>query len=280
MAERMAGERFMPLETEITSTTNNLVKETAKLAQKKYRNETKLFLIEGQKAVEEAVSLGINLENVFVLKEKAVKYSHIKNKILTNEAVLKKISTTETAPEIVATAKQIGFSGKDILSKNKIVLLENIKDSGNLGTILRTCTALGVEAVILAGDTVDIYNPKTVRSAVGNMFKIPFLTLKSVCEVKKLLQSHKFYAAVVPQPGTTSIIGLKLPEKSVIMFGSEADGLSAEAIKISDEKITIPISKTVESLNLSAAATICIWELFNNPAGRTQRHRFCRSNHK
>lgn len=253
----------MPI-IEINSTTNNLVKETAKLAQKKYRNEKKLFLIEGQKAVEEAFSLGIEFENVFVLKEKAEKYSQFNQKILTNEAVLKKISTTETAPEIVATAKQIAFSQKDIISKNKIILLENIKDSGNLGTILRTCTALGVEAIILTGETVDIYNPKTIRAAVGNLFKIPFLSVKSAAEVKKILPGHKFYATVVATAEAKNIIGLKLPQKAVIMFGSEADGLSSDAIKICDVKITIPMSKTVESLNLSTAATICIWELFKN----------------
>lgn len=254
----------MPLENEITSTTNNLIKETAKLAQKKYRNETKMFLIEGQKAVEEAFLLGIEFENVFVLKEKAEKYSRIKNKILTNEAVLKKISTTETAPEILATAKQIEFSKNDIAEKNKIVLLENIKDSGNLGTILRTCTALGVEAVILAGETVDIYNPKTVRSAVGNMFKIPFLCLKSAAAAREILPKHEFWGTVIPQNGSQSIIGLELSSKAVLMFGSEADGLSGEAVKICDKKITIPMSKTVESLNLSTAVTICIWELFKN----------------
>ncbi len=253
----------MPI-IEINSTTNNLVKETAKLAQKKYRNETKLFLLEGQKAVEEAFSLGLEFENIFVLKEKAAKYSQFNQKILTNEAVLKKISTTETAPEIVATAKQIAFSQKDIISKSKIVLLENIKDSGNLGTILRTCTALGVEAIILAGDTVDIYNPKTIRAAVGNLFKIPFLSVKSATETKKILPEHKFYATVVANAEAKNIIELKLPQKAVIMFGSEADGLSSDAIEICDVKITIPMSKTVESLNLSTAATICIWELFKN----------------
>lgn len=252
------------VDIEITSTTNNLVKETTKLAQKKYRNESKLFLLEGQKAVEEAFALNINFENVFILKEKAEKYSQFPKKILTNEAVLKKISTTQTPPEIIATAKQIEFSKKDISSKNKIILLENIKDSGNLGTIFRTATALGVEAIILSGETADIYNPKTIRSAVGNIFKIPFITIKDINEAKKLLPNHKFYATVVPQKNTTNITQLSLPSKAVIMFGSEASGLSNNAITISDKKITIPISKNVESLNLSTAVTICIWELFKN----------------
>jgi len=249
---------------EITSTTNNLVKETAKLSQKKYRTQTKLFLIEGQKAVEEAFALHIQFENVFVLKEKATKYSQFKNAVFVNNAVMKKITTTETEPEIIAVAKQLNFSEKEISQKNKIILLENIKDNGNLGTIVRTCTALGIDAIMLVGDTADIYNPKTVRSAVGNLFKIPFISIKSVNEAKNLLKEHKFLATVVPQAGAENITNTKLPQKAVIMFGSEADGLTAEAVKIADKKITIPISKKVESLNLSTAVTICVWELMKN----------------
>lgn len=246
---------------EIISTTNNLVKETAKLANKKYRNETGLFLIEGQKAVEEAFELGIKFEQVFIKKEKAEKFKKFANPILTNEAVLKKISTTETAPEIIAIAKQISFSIKDIITKKRIVLLENIKDSGNLGTIVRTCTAMGVDAIVLCGETVDVYNPKTVRSAVGNLFKIPFINIKSITELKNKLTNHEFFATVVPQKDSISVIDLKLPQNAVIMFGSEANGLSKEAIELADKKITIPMSTSVESLNLSTAVTICIWEL-------------------
>lgn len=246
---------------EITSTTNTLVKEVAKLAQKKYRNETKLFLIEGQKAVEEAFALNLEFKHIFILKGKIQKYPQFKDAILTNEAVLKKISTTETAPEIIAVAKQLEFRLKDISSKNKIVLLENIKDSGNLGTIFRTCTALGVEGIILAGDTVDVYNPKTVRSAVGNLFKIPFISVENTEKIKQIFSEHEILATVVPQEDAHNIIGLKLSHKTIIMFGSEATGLSNEAIKLADKKITIPISSEVESLNLSTAATICIWEL-------------------
>lgn len=247
---------------EITSTTNSLVKEVSKLAQKKYRNETNLFLIEGQKAVEEASELNIEFENIFILKDKASKYPQFENVILTNEAVLKKISTTETAPEIVVVARQIKYEIKEVANKNKIVLLENIKDSGNLGTIFRTCTALGVDAIILAGDTVDVYNPKTVRSAVGNLFKTPFISIKNINEVRAICPKHELLATVVPQENTHSVIGLDIKPQTILMFGSEAKGLSDEAIKIADKKITIPISSEVESLNLSTAATICIWELF------------------
>jgi len=249
---------------EITSTTNNLIKEIAKLAQKKYRKETGLFIIEGQKAADEARKLNIEFTNVFVLKDKIQKYSQYASAISVTPAVMKKISTTETEPEIIAVAKQLEYSVNDIQNKNKIVLLENIKDSGNLGTIIRTCTALKADAIILTGETADIYNPKTVRAAVGNLFKIPFINLKSAKEAKNLLKNHILYATVVNDKKAEDIKNLKPADKFVIMFGSEADGLTQESENLADVKITIPLSKDVESLNLSTAVTICVWEILKH----------------
>ena len=157
---------------EITSINNDLVKETVKLQQKKYRTEN--FLLEGYKPVEEAYNAGINIEYAFVLKEKADAYKFLGDKvILTNEQVLKKISTTDTAPDIVAVGHKKSYSAENLKKAKKVVLLENIKDYGNLGTILRTSVAFGADAIVLYGESVDLYNPKCVRSSVGNLWKIP-----------------------------------------------------------------------------------------------------------
>ena len=122
---------------EITSVSNELVKETAKLQQKKYRDESGEFLLEGYKAVEEWCKDGNGFKRIFVLKEKASKYPFLGgNLILTNSAVLKKISSTVTEPEIVAVAEKIKFDEKVLKSAKKVLLLEGIKDAGNLGTIL------------------------------------------------------------------------------------------------------------------------------------------------
>ena len=156
----------------ITSVTNDLVKETAKLLQRKYRKDK--FLLEGTKCIEEAIEFGLDIENLFVL-EGSKEFREFENRIETTEAVLSKISSTESAPKAVAVAKQ--FQRKWSNDYKKVVLLENIKDAGNLGTILRTAAAFNVDAVVLYGDTVDLYNPKCVRSSVGNLWKIPVFEL-------------------------------------------------------------------------------------------------------
>lgn len=247
------------MEKEIKSVNNELVKETVKLQQKKYRDESKKFLLEGFKPIEEAYAAKIEIEKVFVLKEKEGKYKFLKEKcIFTNEAVLKKISTTDSAPEAVAVAKQKIFTLNDIKSAKKVVLLEKIKDLGNLGTILRTAKAFSQDAVILYGNTVDLYNPKCVRSAVGNLWKIPVVQVK---DFKTLKEKFENYEKVATLPKGKALREFKINQPYLIMFGSEADGLSQELIDFSTQKITIKMNSEVESLNLSVSVGITLYTL-------------------
>lgn len=247
---------------EITSVNNELVKQVVKLQQKKYRDEEKKFLLEGFKPIEEAFSSGLEIENVFVLKEKASKYSFLKEKvIITNEAVLKKISTTDTPPDAVAIAKQKKYNLNDIKSAQKIVLLENIKDTGNLGTILRTTKAFSQDAVILYGDTVDVYNPKCVRSAVGNLWKIPVVQVKDLSVLKSNFSEYERIATLPKSKDSVYLKEFKTKTPYIVMFGSEADGLSKELIDFSTKKLTIEIDKEVESLNLSVSVAVVLYEM-------------------
>lgn len=244
---------------EITSVNNDLVKETVKLQQKKYRDETKKFLLEGFKAIEEAFKSGIEIEQVFVQKEREVKYSFLKLPlILTNEAVLKKISTTDSAPEAVAIAKQKKFTIDDIKSAKKVVLLENIKDLGNLGTILRTAKAFSQDAVILYGETVDLYNPKCVRSAVGNLWKLPVVQVKDFSVLKSSFEKFDRVATLPKASNTINLKDFSAKSPYLIMFGSEAEGLSQELIDFSTKKLTIEMNSEVESLNLSVSVGIIL----------------------
>ena len=164
---------------EITSVNNELVKETVKLQQKKYRDKTDKFLLEGYKCIEEAFHAGLELEYVFVLKEKIEEYLYLGACLIsTSNPVLKKISTTDSAPDAVAVARKKLYSVEDLKNAKKVVLLENIKDLGNLGTVLRSSVAFGADAVVLYGkECADLYNPKCVRSTVGNLWKIPVVYL-------------------------------------------------------------------------------------------------------
>ena len=132
---------------------------------------------EGSKCIEEAIESGLEIKHIFVLSG-SNEFSDFANRIETTEAVLSKISSTESAPKAVAIAKKIK---RDWSNKyKKVVLLEDIKDAGNLGTILRTACAFNIDAIVLYGDTVDLYNPKCVRSSVGNLWKIPVFEMNDL----------------------------------------------------------------------------------------------------
>lgn len=252
------------MEQEITSLNNDLVKTAARLEQKKFRDEDKKFLLEGFKAIEEAFKSGIEIEQLFVEKGREEKYSFLKaSLILTNEAVLKKISTTDSAPEAVAVAKQKVFTLNDIKSTKKVVMLENIKDAGNLGTIIRTAKAFSQDAIILYGDTVDLYNPKCVRSAVGNLWKLPIVQIKDFSVLKSAFENFEKVATLPTAHDTINLKDFEAKSPYLIMFGSEAEGLSQELIDFSTKKLTIEMNSEVESLNLSISAGIILNHLVN-----------------
>lgn len=246
---------------EITSVNNDLVKETCKLQQKKYRDRENKFLLEGKKCIEEAYAAGVAIEYVFVLKDCAEQYNFIHNDkiILTCEAVLKKISTTDSAPDAVAVAVQKHYDKAGLSDAKKVVLLENIKDLGNLGTILRTSTAFGADAVVLYGDCADIYNPKCVRSSVGNLWKIPVVYIKQFDVLQNLFESYE-RIATLPR-ANCYLKDFKVCEPFVVMFGSEADGLSDELIDFATKEVKIEMSSDVESLNLSVSCAVVLYKL-------------------
>lgn len=246
---------------EITSVNNDLVKNTVKLQQKKYRNIEKKFLLEGFKAIKEAFDSGIILEHVFVDKNKIKEYEFCKDILIeSSEPVLKKISTTDSTPEAVAIGVQKIFDIKDLKNVQKVVLLEDIKDSGNLGTILRSAVAFGVDAVVLFGDCVDIYNPKTVRASVGNLWKLPIVQIKDVETFNKIFKDFNKIATLPRSKNLLKTYKINLP--TVVMFGSEADGLTDELIKLSNDSVKIEMSPKVESLNLATSVSVILYELF------------------
>ena len=244
----------------ITSVSNNLVKETAKLKQKKYRDESEKFLLEGFKSIHEAFLYGVEIDYVFVNEYKLEEYNFLKEKLISvNDAVLKKISTTETPPDAVGVGVQKLCKIPDVKNRQKVLLLENIKDAGNLGTILRTSAALGVELVVLFGDCVDLYNPKVVRSAAGCLWKLPVVNLKKTDELTKYFDNYTKIATLPRTDNMLKTFETKVP--FLVMFGSEANGLSDELIKFSNKSVKIEMKDNVESLNLSVSCAIVLYKL-------------------
>ena len=236
----------------ITSVNNDLVKETAKLLQRKYRKDK--FLLEGTKCIEEAIESGLEIEHLFVL-DGSNDFVGFDNRIETSEAVLAKISSTESAPKAVAVAKQLQRKWSN--DYKKVVLLENIKDAGNLGTILRTAAAFNIDAVVLYGDTVDLYNPKCVRSSVGNLWKIPVFELDDL----NVFADYERVATLPKSDKSVWLSDYKPAEKCLIMFGAESTGLSEELKDFATKNVTIEMSDKVESLNLSVSAAVILYKL-------------------
>lgn len=246
----------------ITSVNNEIVKETVKLQQRKYRDETGLFLLEGEKCIEEALESGIQIKHLFVT-EGYNKFQTNDKLIETTEAVLSKISTTSSAPKCVA----VGYQTKREWDKSfkRVVLLEDIKDAGNLGTIIRTSCAFGVDAIILFGDTVDLYNPKCVRAAVGNLWKVPVFCIKEISELKNLCKDFLPVSTLPKSKDTIFLNNFSSDKKLLIMFGTESSGLSEELkeyAKNEGEAITIEMTDKVESLNLSISVGVVLYKLF------------------
>ena len=244
----------------ITSVNNDLVKETAKLLKTKYRDESGLFLIEGEKGVSEALLAGLEIERIFVIENESL--FNGENVIETTEAVLSKISDAKSSPKVVAVAKQPKPDFENLPTLNKVVLLEAIKDAGNLGTILRASAAFGVDGIVLYGDTVDLYNPKCVRSTVGNLWKVPVFKIK---DLEQLKENFADYERVATLPKGLNVVDLKdfvAPQKTLLMFGSEADGLSEELKNFATKNLTIEMESNVESLNLSISVGVILYKMF------------------
>ena len=246
---------------EITSVNNDLVKESAKLQQKKYRTQSGKFLLEGYKAIKEAFDCGIKLDKIFVEKNHLKEYDFAKDLIIeTTEPVLKKLTTTESAPEAIAIGYQKVYDKNLLKNTKKVVLLEDIKDLGNLGTIIRSSVAFGADAIILYGESVDIYNPKCVRASVGNLWKLPILHLT---KIEELEDNFKDFERIATLPRTNNLLKTFVTKQPcLVMFGSEANGLSEDLIKFSTTSVKIEMAKTVESLNLATSVSVILYELF------------------
>lgn len=241
---------------------NNKIKEIKKLHLKKYRDESNIFIVEGIKSLEELIEANIEIIEVFATKE--IKNLNIKKPpIIITEEDMKKISTTSSVCEILTIAKKKNIEIDEVTKKNKLILLDSISDPGNLGTIIRSAAAFDVEGIILFGNCVELYSPKVIRSSAGNFFKVPIVNIETADELKKYFPNHIIISTALSKQINISIKEISKLEKTIIMFGSEANGLCEALINIADKNILLNMKKNVESLNLSVSASIILYELFS-----------------
>lgn len=250
----------------ISSKDNNLIKETKKLKEKKYRNEKGLFIIEGFRFVEEALKSSFQIEYILVSETALSKLSEYNldsiiegdcKSYVIPDIIFKTLASTDNPQGVIAVAKV-----KEIVSlnyNNTYVLVDKVQDPGNLGTIIRTAHAAGCSGVILTKGTVDVYNEKTLRSTMGSIFNIPIIEDKDLSFVKKL--KEKGYKLVCSSLDTEyNFYDINFQEKVIISVGNEGNGLSKEVYDISDIKVKIPMPGGAESLNAAVAASIMIYE--------------------
>ena len=247
----------------IKTISNNRIKEIVKLHQKKNRDELGLFIAEGYKILEELLANKTEIVEIIALKTAVTKNIDFPISIV-DEATMKKISTTDTPCEILCIAKKQTKNINNFINLNKIALFDSISDPGNLGTIIRSATAFGIEGIILFGNCVDLYSPKVIRSTTGNFFKLPIIQIKNRDELIQKFSTHKKIATALSKKNNISLKECAKIEKYIVMFGSEAKGLNEELIEIADKNIRLEMKNNVESLNLSTSASIIFYELFIN----------------
>lgn len=232
----------------ITSVNNELIKELSKLKQKKYRDERKEFLVEGYHLVEEARQF---LKLVLIVDEKD-EVKGVEN-ILVTEDVIKKLSSTITPQNIIGVCRY--FSDEDVRYSGKIILLDNLQDPGNIGTIIRSSLGFNVDLVVLSKGSCDIYNDKLIRSTQGALFKVRVIEEDLVDAIKKIKASGVKVFGTSLQNGTP-LEKIEKVNNYALILGNEGNGVRKELLEITDKNIYIEIDERLESLNVSVASGI------------------------
>lgn len=253
---------------EIESKDNKKIKELRKLKLKKYRNKNGQFLVENWKIIKDALKSDFLFEELFVSKsfldknkkelEDIFDKFKLEKLFLVADNINQLFSALDTASGVVAVYKKEETS---INFASDIVYLNNIKDPGNLGTILRSGLAFGIENVVLDENCVDVYNPKTIQAAKDAIFKLNIDYDREgeiIGEIKKKMPI--FITNVEKGKEVNAILN---PVKNIcILLGNESSGVSAELQKMADEFINIKITSKIESLNVAISAGIIFYELF------------------
>ncbi len=235
----------------IDSVNNEKVKYFKRLRDKKYILDEKKYIVESEHLVEEAYKSGLLLE---VITSKSDTNYDVKT-TLVSEKVLKSISLLPSAPNIMGVVKY--KEGNEIVG-NKIVLLDNVQDPGNVGTIIRSALAFNVDTVILSNDSVNLFNDKMIRSSEGTIFKMNVIKmdLRSAIEKIHLLGIKVYYADM---NGTIDLDNAKINDYALVL-GSEGKGISDYIKELSDESINIPMNNLCESLNVSVTGGIIMYK--------------------
>lgn len=238
----------------IESLNNPHVKNWIKLKEKKYRDQAGLFLIEGDHILEEALKNGV-VEEILssnpVFAVENIPFFEVK------ETILKKVSSQVSSTNVIAVCKK--RSEKKI--EGNVCLLDHIQDPGNLGTIIRSCVAFGINTLIVSLDTVDIYNEKVIRASEGMLFHLNIIKK----DLQETIEDLKGKGYTIYGTNVKKGISLKdvTPKNNyAIILGNEGSGIKANLQEKCDDLITIPIESSCESLNVGIATSIILYTFY------------------
>lgn len=250
----------------INSLDNIKIKGWAKLKNSRQRNESGRFLIDGAREIIEAQKAGIIIEQFIICSElfvgKNILADFPENKTINVSArVFHKLAYKENPDGYLAIAKipEKSMSSIKITDKLLIILLEAVEKPGNIGAIIRTAYAAGVNAVILDNCPTDIYNPNIIRASEGKVFLVPVIKTDRE-DIKKWLIKNKIKVFATATDASEEYWQVDFSGKSAIVLGSEADGLSPFWRQVADQNIIIPMKKGIDSLNVSVSAALLMFE--------------------
>jgi TrmH family RNA methyltransferase len=250
----------------IESKENNLYKETKKLKERKGREKSNKYIIEGFRLIEEAFRANLNIEYIFVddennkrIEEYLGKYLNENVKIYgLKDKLIKELCSTEKPQGVVAVVK------KNTITLNEkgsfYLLCDKLQDPGNLGTIIRTAHAAGVDGIILTKGTVDVYNEKTIRASMGSLFHVPVIYDDKDNTIIKSLCNRGFSLLATSLEGDKDFFEEDLSGNLIISVGNEGNGVSKEIYELSNKKVKIPMPGGAESLNVAIATSIILYE--------------------
>ena len=256
----------MLLPPPITSRSNARVKDLRAALSGKAAGAGDLLGLEGEHLIHEALRSGLRLESLFVRQGSEAALDRLNTRALgdTQLMVLSRDAfdsalTTVSPQGLAATLviPELRLSLKDV---GPVLILEDLRDPGNVGTLLRSSEAFGAPFVLTAGDCANSWSPKVVRASAGSVFRMPVLRI-DLSDVRTFLDevaNWRFYAAVVADQGAQSVLDVQFSERSAIMIGNEGAGLSAEALAMADVLVRIPCA--VESLNAAVAGSTLLYE--------------------
>ena len=239
----------------ITSINNEYIKEISKLNEKKYRDKSNKYLIEGLHLVTEA--LKYDIIDTIIIREDFSYETNIKHIIVSSE-VMKKLSDNPSIPKIMAVVNK----KESTISGNKILLLDRLQDPGNLGTIIRSAVAFNFDTIILSNDTVDLYNSKVLRSTQGMLFNINILR-QDLTDVINELKNNNYTIYGTKVDNGYNVKEVNNTNKFALIIGNEGTGISDNILKQCDKYLYIKMNNNCESLNAGVAASILMYEMGN-----------------